>query len=217
MDVGTVRALWLYPVKSLRGEQLQLARVDANGVAGDRARVLVDAATGRYATADRVRAWANLFELRAEGEGDGLRITLPDGSVVGSDDEPALSGVLGRPVRVAAHAAPYHAEAPMHLVATSTLDRYGFDARRFRPNVVIETDADENGWVGRTLALGDEVRIEVDGRCVRCVMTTLAQDELPRDKSVLDTVVRENDRRVGVLGVVVRGGTVCPGDRVRLA
>jgi uncharacterized protein YcbX len=204
-------------VKSLLGEELDVVRVDEHGVAGDRARVLVDAETGRYATADEVRAWPNMFELRAEGEGDALRISLPDGRVVTPEDAAELSAVLGRPVRAAAHAAPYHAEAPMHLVATSTLDRYGFDARRFRPNVVIETGADENDWVGRTLELGGEVRVEVDARCVRCVMTTLAQDELPRDPSVLDTVVRENDRTVGVLGVVVQGGTVRAGDPVRLA
>ena len=217
MQVGTVKSLWRYPVKSILGEELAEARVGEIGVAGDRARVIVDADTGRYATADKVRKWPSLFSLRAEGEGGAIRVTLPDGRTVSADDDGAVSEAVGRPVRVSALAAPYHAEAPIHLVASSTLDRLDVDARRFRPNVVVETDADENDWVGRTLALGDEVLVAVDGRCVRCVMTTLAQDELPRDPSVLQRVVRDNDRTVGVLGAVARGGTLRRGDPVRLA
>src|SRR6266849_220782 len=56
--------------------------------------------------------------------------------------------------------------APLHLVTTATLAHlHGlypqgrFDARRFRPNLVIEVPAGngfvENNWIGRTLAIGD--------------------------------------------------------------
>jgi hypothetical protein len=47
-----------------------------------------------------------------------------------------------------------------------------FDARRFRMNVIVDTPARgfvENAWVGRTLAIGHEVRLGValpDPRCV---------------------------------------------------
>jgi hypothetical protein len=217
MRIGTVKSAWRYPVKSILGEELEVVRMDESGIAGDRARVIVDAEAGRFATADLVRRWPNLFALRAEGEGEGVRVTLPDGRTVAADDAATLSKILGRPVRVSALGAPYQAEAPVHLVATSTLERLDVDPRRFRPNLVVDTDADESAWVGRTLELGDGVRLAVDGRCVRCVMTTLAQDELARDPSVLRRIVRENDRAVGVYAVVERDGMVRRGDPVRLA
>ena len=73
----------------------------------------------------------------------------------------------------------------------------------------------EDGWNGRTLALGD-VRLRVEGPCPRCVMTTLAQGSLPRDPEVLRTVVREHGGDVGVYASVLRGGRARRGDVVTL-
>jgi uncharacterized protein YcbX len=111
----------------------------------------------------------------------------------------------------------------VHLVTTATLDRLRalepdgrFEARRFRPNLVIEATGDfvENGWVGRTLAVGDEVRLRVTDPCPRCVMTTLPQGDLPKDPSILRAAVRHNAGNVGVYAAVVRGGHVRRGDAV---
>jgi uncharacterized protein YcbX len=116
--------------------------------------------------------------------------------------------------------------AVVHIVTTATLDRLSasspqsrFDVARFRPNIVVqapETDAGfvENGWVGRTLAIGSEVRIEIAGPCPRCVMTTLPQGDLPKDPNVLRTIVQNNHGNVGVLATVARGGRVECGDSV---
>lgn len=118
--------------------------------------------------------------------------------------------------------------ATVHLVTTATLERLQalapesrFDVRRFRPNFVIKpaSDADgfvEDGWIGRTLEIGD-VRLRVDGPCPRCVMTTLAQADLPKDPGVLRTAVRENEGNVGVYATVVQGGRVSRGDSVGIS
>ena len=58
--------------------------------------------------------------------------------------------------------------------------------RRFRPNVVLQTaggvkDFVDNAWIGHILAIGDQVRLSITGPCPRCVMTTLAQGDLPKD------------------------------------
>ena len=119
--------------------------------------------------------------------------------------------------------------APVHLLTTATLRRLQelhpegrIEARRFRPNLVLEAAGDgaagfvENGWVGRTLAVGEEVRLRVTGPCGRCVMTTLAQGDLPRDTGVLRTAVRYNGAAVGVYARVERGGTIRRGETVRL-
>src|ERR687888_878600 len=116
--------------------------------------------------------------------------------------------------------------AVVHLLTTATLDRLRelypagrFEARRFRPNVVAET-ADgakefvEDAWIGRTLAIGEAVRLSVSGPCPRCVMTTLPQGDLPKDPGILRTAARHNRVHVGVYASVLRGGTVRRGDPI---
>lgn len=116
--------------------------------------------------------------------------------------------------------------AVVHVLTTATIDRLRelyadgrFEVRRFRPNVVV-TGSDrgfvENDWIGRTLALGDEVRLEVTGPCPRCVMTTLPQYDLPKDPGILRAAAKHNAANVGVYASVVRGGTVRRGDAVGL-
>jgi uncharacterized protein YcbX len=118
--------------------------------------------------------------------------------------------------------------ALVHLLTTATLDRLRasapssrFEVPRFRPNFVI-APADgpegfvENGWVGRSLVLGDVV-LRVDGPCPRCVMTTLSQGSLPKDPGVLRAVVQENEGNVGVYATVVKSGRVRRGDAVALS
>ena len=118
--------------------------------------------------------------------------------------------------------------APIHILTTATLDRLRdlypqgrFEARRFRPNIVIEAAAwstgfVENDWVGHTLAIGDEVRLSVTAPCPRCVMTTLPQSDLPGDLGILRTAVRYNKAHVGVYATVLQAGTIRRGDAVRL-
>ena len=122
---------------------------------------------------------------------------------------------------------------PLSVLTTSTLTRLGelrpethFDQRRFRMNVIVDTQQNgflENGWVGHELTIGDRIRLRVDMPVPRCVMTTLAQDELPQDMEVLRALVRHNRIASGKLGqlpcagvytVVVKSGMLRVGDAV---
>ena len=119
--------------------------------------------------------------------------------------------------------------AMVHLLTRATLNRLGelypqgrFEVQRFRPNIVVASMEDEKGfsedeWISHTLAIGDEVRLNITGACGRCVMTTLSQGELPKDSGILRTAVKENQGNVGVYAAVLRGGTLRRGDRVRLS
>jgi hypothetical protein len=109
---------------------------------------------------------------------------------------------------------------------TATLDRLRelnpkgrFEVRRFRPNIVVQLGSGEksfaeNAWVGHTLAIGDAVRLSITGPCIRCVMTTLPQGDLPRDPGILRTAAQHNKVSVGVYATVERGGTIRRGDAV---
>src|SRR5215510_10057501 len=110
--------------------------------------------------------------------------------------------------------------ATIHLLTTATLDRLRelypigrFEVRRFGPNIVVEPASGErtfieDSWIGRALAIGDEVRLKIMGPCPRCVMTTLSQGDLPKDSGILRTAAQHNQVHVGVYAAVVRRGTI---------
>lgn len=116
----------------------------------------------------------------------------------------------------------------VHLLTTSTLDCFRalypqgrFEVRRFRPNLVVDAvrtaeDFTENEWVGKVVAIGDSVRLSITELCPRCVMTTLAQSDLPQDKGILRTAAQHNKASAGVYAAVLQGGRIHRGDSVRL-
>lgn len=118
--------------------------------------------------------------------------------------------------------------AVVHVLATATLERLGelypegeFATRRFRPNIVVDT-ADskvwfvENDWVGRTLQVGNQVRLAITEPCQRCVMIALAQGDLAKDSGILRTAAQHNSVYVGAYASVLQGGAVRRGDTVTL-
>ena len=235
VGIGAVAALWRYPVKSMLGEELEEAVVTQRGFAGDRAYAVVDAESGEIRNAKRA-GWEGLFGFHAAleavpgGEGSRLRVTLPDGEgVVGeaeSRDE-KLSRAFGKEVRLVSGGSFFDLGA-IHLLTTASLERLGelnpggrFDPRRFRPNVVLDLDSREagfveDGWLGKTLRIGDEVCLRVTDTVARCVMTTLAQEDLPKDPVIMATTYRHNENNVGVYARVSRGGRIRRGDRFAL-
>jgi uncharacterized protein YcbX len=262
-DVPAVAALWRYPVKSMQGEELNATELTGAGLVGDRGFAVIDQATGKVAGAKNPRKWPGFFQFRAAyvvppAAGQPLpavRVTLPDGTSVTSDEASLaalLSTALGRDVAFAAAAGadagtataegydvdsdevldfelpagPFVDCAPVHIMTTATLDRLRslypagrFEPRRFRPNIIVATGPDaagfvENDWVGRTVAIGDSVRLRVVMTTGRCVMTTLPQFDLPKDPGILRTAVQHNNAAIGVYAEVLAGGTVSRGDPV---
>jgi MOSC domain-containing protein len=116
--------------------------------------------------------------------------------------------------------------AVVHLLTTATLDRLRelypagrFEARRFRPNIVIGTPERgfvENDWLGRTVTVGNTVRLRITRLCPRCVMTTLAQGDLPKDPGILRTAAQNNGANVGVYADVISAGAIHRGDPIVL-
>jgi uncharacterized protein YcbX len=103
---------------------------------------------------------------------------------------------------------------PLHVVTTASLR--SFDARRFRANVVIESaDMREAEWTGGRLSIGAAAAF-VECPTPRCAMPTRAQPDLPADKTVLQTIVRESDRCLGAYASITRAGAVKLGDEVAL-
>lgn len=94
------------------------------------------------------------------------------------------------------------------------------DVRRFRPNFVIavdrpDTDFPEQQWLGKTLRVG-KLAIKVELPCPRCVMTTHAQGDLPKDPGIMRTLVRAANQIVGVYATTRDQGAISVGDPVEL-
>jgi uncharacterized protein YcbX len=122
----------------------------------------------------------------------------------------------------------------LHLVTTGTLGHLSelapdsdFDPRRFRPNVVIDTDEVgfvENDWTGHRVRIGD-VELHVSIPVPRCVMTTLPSSDLPLDRDVLRSITARNMIElegegvypcVGVYADAGSTGRIAVGDPVEL-
>jgi len=148
-----------------------------------------------------------------------------------TEDEP-LPDLSRFPEVLATHHTPpgtYFDAYPLLIITRASLENLarraaerGFDAvfdqRRFRPNLVIDTDEQgfvENAWVGRTLAIGD-ARIKVEMTCPRCIMTTHGFDDVPRDPKVMRALVQLNDGDLGVYASVETPGRISAGDAVTL-
>lgn len=275
-QVGIVKALWRYPVKSMLGEKLDRLYVTTMGPLGDRAWALRDAETGRIASAKK---FSNLLTIRAayerepeRGDLPPLRITLPDGRSIHAEDPNAsqvISETVGHrfqldrePNRAGERAGidphtvfgdvPFENVVPgltadrapdwfhlakgtffdsalIHFIATGTLEymsresggKSDFDYRRFRPNILIDTGAENDGfiedrWLKGAIEVGDGVRITGMQPALRCVMTTHQQQDLPRDLAILRATVKQHQANLGIFAGIEHQGMVRIGDPVYL-
>ncbi|HZI65315.1 MAG TPA: MOSC domain-containing protein [Thermoanaerobaculia bacterium] len=187
---------------------------------------------------------ANRVLSDALGREAALRTVAPEAPVLEElwlDGSPDGRAVTDETFAKGSPAGTFFDYGVVHLVTTATVARLSelapesrFDPRRFRPNFLVATEGPagfvENAWIGRTVAVGEEVRLAITDPCGRCVMTTLPQEDLPADAAVLRTAARHNQvvggeargaegvypASVGVYARVVRGGTVRRGDPVQV-
>lgn len=103
----TVSSLWRYPVKSMAGEELAEVDVNVRGLSGDRAYALVDTSTNKAGSAKNVKRFGELLKWRAEFLDGVVRMTMPDGRVLLSDEPDAdavLASIFGATVSLVSHA-----------------------------------------------------------------------------------------------------------------
>jgi uncharacterized protein YcbX len=244
VTLGTIAALWRYPVKSLRGEKLGQVPIGPLGLPGDRAFALRDARDGRILSAKRT---ARLLAFRAgypEGPERPAVIDLGDGRVLRTDAADAsdvLSGALDRAVRLCgpgdasedrrvewdeemtfdAPPGAFFDLAPLHVLTTASLAAIGdrrpegrFDVRRFRPNVLVDCGTRR-----------DFVEDELEGKVIAIGAALRVRAFMPTIRCALTTRAQEDlPADPAILRTVVEGhggnlgvyGTVeAPGD-VRL-
>lgn len=146
-----------------------------------------------------------------------------------------LSGEVEIPMNLAGVGTGFIDVGVLHTLTSTSMSTLAernpelvVDVARFRPSIVFDTPElqgfPENDWDGRTLRIGDGVVLAAEGPAPRCVMTTVAQGELPAQPGVLQTLATENRITsdmgtyacLGGYASVTEGGTVRVGDSVVL-
>jgi uncharacterized protein YcbX len=205
--------LWRYPVKSMGGERLDEAVLDAGGVPGDRA-LLVEDEDGRLVTSrSRPRLLLHHGAIGPDRQVrvDGRHWATPE---VARDVEAAA----GKGARLVREEGLQRFDVLPLLVATDgAIATQGVDRRRFRPNLLLGgvPGLTERGWEGKVLAIG-EARIQLVSLRQRCIMVTFDPDDARQDKDVLLRIHRELGGTLALDAEVIRAGRVRVGDVAKI-
>jgi uncharacterized protein YcbX len=245
MELGRISAIFRYPVKSMAGELLDVARLGWHGIEGDRRlafRRLTDKSGLPWLTASKLPQLLlyKPFGLNSNANSNNgellpTHVRTPEGKEyeLRSDDlREEISSRYGSEVELMNLKHGIFDEASISVISLGTVHGIAresgrgvdlCDLRRFRPNVVIETDSAEpfaeDRWVGRTLFFGEGnsgPALNVTMKDERCVMVNFDPDTAERDSEVMKTVVRLNENYAGVYGTVVRAGELRVGQVVTL-
>jgi uncharacterized protein YcbX len=238
IKLGTIEAIFRYPVKSMRGERLEAAMLGWHGIDGDRRFAFrrIDAPGGfPWLSAGRLPDLINFTPLpRDDGNADAppTHVLTPEGErmeLMGKDLAATVSRRHGHPVEMMQLKHGIFDEAAISVIAAGTVAeicRLGGvrpDVRRFRPNILMRTAKDipleEDQWVGGMLTFGEgdaPPAVSVTMRDLRCVMLNLDPDGGKPSPEVMRAAVRANDNNAGVYGAVTRTGRIAVGQTIML-
>ena len=233
--VGTVAALWRWPVKSMGGERVRALRVDGRGAGGDRTHAVFHEHKGAHKPltareAPRLLAWHAEYPFNRDGgldPRDPPRATVVDPAghrYVWGDPrlEAALEHDLGRSVDLHRDVNGLQDLERTLLVTTkASLDALSeeldgpIDLRRFRTNVHLELDAEpwaEHGWEGGTLRLSGGVVLRLLHACVRCAIPTRDPDTAAKWPELLRHLDARHATLFGINARVVQSGRIAVGE-----
>jgi uncharacterized protein YcbX len=231
LEIGQVEAIFRYPVKSMRGEQLDTAMLGWHGLDGDRRlalRRMNDHSGFPWLTAGKL---PDLVLFSPVGDPP-THIRTPDGELMpafGDDMAAEVGRRYGAPVEMMQMKHGIFDDADISVIASATVDEISRlagqspDLRRFRPNIVVRllrpVPFQEDEWLGGVLSFGegdDAPAIAVTMHDVRCAMINLDPDTAIPAPEMLKAVVRANQNHGGIYGAVTRVGRLAIGQTVSL-
>ncbi|MGI4828119.1 MAG: MOSC domain-containing protein [Janthinobacterium lividum] len=224
--IGTVAAIWRYPVKSMRGEQLTEASFDPKGMAGDRRFGFVSTAAppGYPLLASRertamLRYTPTLDPTPQVSTPDGRSFPLPSPDLL-AELQTTLAAPGAELTLQHSPGLPLTDVRPVSLVSTATLRGlekelgYAVDPQRFRSNLILTLENDrpfaEDELAGQTLIFDDPtgVHLRLRERIPRCRMVSLDPDTTEADPLLLRHLAKHHDGRLGIYATVLQTGIV---------
>jgi uncharacterized protein len=237
--VGRVVALYRYPVKSMRGESIEAARLRWHGLEGDRRYAFVRAddpsgfpwLTGRQVSA--LVRYAPYFVDPDSPATSPVRVRTPDGRDLAVESDVLMSELAakyGSGVHLLQLRRGAYDSAALSLIGLPTIRTLGehaglaLDPRRFRPNVLVEPlngrPGAEDEWLGARLCFGaraDSARVRANRQDERCMMINLDPETARQNPAVLRAVVHTRDECAGIYASVEAPGTIAVGDVLYLS
>ncbi len=238
IEIGHIEAIYRYPVKSMGGQRLEVARLGWHGLDGDRRlafRKIDDRSGFPWLIASKLHDLLLFTPNRPEdGAPEDLptHVRTPDGAelpIFGDDLATEVGRRHGAPVQMMQLKHGIFDEASISVITLDTVGEIGrlaghsSDVRRFRPNIVVRSlrsvPFQEDEWVGGVLSFGeadDGPAITVTMRDARCSMVNLDPDSAKSAPEMQKAVVRANNNNAGIYGTVNRTGGLAVGQSIFL-
>jgi uncharacterized protein YcbX len=244
IEVGVVKELYRFPVKSMRGEALENAHGYWHGLDGDRRYAFVRSdnysgfpwLTGRELP--QLLQYTPRYTRPDDVAESPLEVKLPDGRTL-SIDAPELNQELalayGKPVNLIKIGRGAFDSQVISVMSTASVAALGeaigtavtggtpVSPLRFRQNIIIEPFDDqpfvEERWLDSSLVFGsvpDGLRLRLNRRIQRCVMINIDPETSEKEPTMLKTVAQTRQSCAGVYGSTERPGMIHVGDVVKL-
>ncbi len=239
MTLAIIKHLYLYPVKSMRGVEVNEAYLSIHGFLGDR----------RYAFVQQALAAKDSFPWMTAREKPPLLlhttrfgrtptpqdknvpvlVQTPDGveyEIADPKLNEHVSQLHGHPVFLLRNGRGNYDTQQVSLISLLSVMQLAneaattIDHRQFRANLYIEPAEGvpyiENNWVGKVVRLGETAQVGITSTDERCMMTNLNPETAKQDPSVLRTITHQHGQQFGIYGNVVIPGRVKVGDTIEV-
>ncbi len=238
-QVGIIKSIYRYPVKSMAGEELPSAELGWHGIEGDRRFAFMR--TGNmsgmpWLTASKMPELIRYKAYHVDGGNSSspiVRVRTPDGedTEVGHESlRQQIAATFGSEITLMRMGNGIFDDAPVSMISTTTLAMLetesgcgNLDARRFRPNLLIEPTGNapvrEDAWTGKTVFFGnhaDAPSVRVTVNDIRCVMVNLDPETAVAEPRILKTIARSRQNCAGVYASVMNPGGLSAGGGIYL-
>ncbi len=236
IQIGRVCEIVRYPVKSMAGTAIESVSLGWHGLEGDRRfafRRVGDTSGFPWLSASRLPKLV-VYHPNGLVESNGVplptHVRTPAGlqlEIRSAELQDEIAEQLGTSVELMNLKHGVFDDAVVSMITTATIAsickeaRIEPDSRRFRANIVVESEStesfQEDEWLSKTFVFGDEDRgpaVCVTLRDLRCSMVNIDPDTGAINGDVMKVVVRLNNNNAGVYATVVRTGSIQIGDRV---
>lgn len=239
LEIGRVKAIYRYPVKSMRGESLAEVGLGWYGLDGDRRFAFIRGdqvnsgfpwLTGRQIP--EMIQYSARFTDPADLINSGVEVVTPRGRVLAVESLELLQELTygyGREVQFLKLKRGLFDSLPLSLMSTATADALSqatgqpVDVRRFRQNIILETFSGqpfaEEQWLDGVLTFGSQPngpRIRLNRRIERCAMITLDPDTSQKRPDLLRHIAQTRANCIGIHATPERLGIIRVGDMVTL-
>ncbi|MFK7801540.1 MAG: MOSC domain-containing protein [Anaerolineae bacterium] len=234
--IGTIKAIWIYPIKSMKGISVEAADMYWYGLLGDRRYAYVQSEnrssfpwlTGREIP--QIVQYQPRFTNDSDRRFSDIQVTTPAGqshTATSPELHQQLATQLKQPIHLMQLNRGAFDAAPMSIVSLATAKRLedvhgsDLDYRRFRINVIVDSEDQtpycEDNWIDGSLKFGereDSAAILPVRPIQRCVMVNIDPDTAEKDAAVLKNVNKSRDNCVGVYAWPRQVGTLKVGDSI---